>query len=65
MSVNVPIDWNDNKNLTTCTETVKIFLKRYFISENKNIAHQLWRIAGDFCGKKNQYIFFEIYLFSI
>jgi len=46
MFVNVPIDWNDNKNFTTCTETIQIFIKRYFIAGTENTAHQLWRIAG-------------------
>ncbi|CAF3032294.1 unnamed protein product [Rotaria sp. Silwood2] len=46
MFVNVPIDWNTTTNLTTCTETIRIFIKRYFIKESKNTGHQLWRIAG-------------------
>ncbi|CAF3424752.1 unnamed protein product [Rotaria sp. Silwood1] len=32
MFVNVPIDLIITTNLTTCTETIKIFIKRYFIN---------------------------------
>lgn len=46
MNINVPIDWNNNQNFATCTKTIKIFLKRYFISENKYSSHHLWRVAG-------------------
>ncbi|CAF4940495.1 unnamed protein product [Rotaria sp. Silwood1] len=46
MFANVPIDWNITTKLTTCTETIKIFIKRYFIHGNENTGHHLWRIAG-------------------
>jgi hypothetical protein len=48
MFIDVPIDWNENENFTTCTEMIKIFVKRYFISGKENDSHQLWRIAGYF-----------------
>ncbi|CAF5182302.1 unnamed protein product, partial [Rotaria sp. Silwood1] len=37
MFVNVPIDLIITTNLTTCTETIKIFIKRYFINGSENI----------------------------
>ncbi|CAF3633827.1 unnamed protein product, partial [Rotaria socialis] len=44
MFVAVPINWNDISNLTTCTETLSIFVKRYFIYGTENTTHHLWQI---------------------
>jgi hypothetical protein len=45
MYLNVPINWNST-NLTTCTETIQIYVKRYFLSGYQNQSHHLWRIPG-------------------
>ncbi|CAF3265919.1 unnamed protein product [Rotaria sp. Silwood2] len=45
MFLNVPIDWNTT-NLTTCTETIELYVKRYFIFGYENSSHHLWRIPG-------------------
>ncbi|CAF4611751.1 unnamed protein product [Rotaria sp. Silwood1] len=45
MYLNVPINWN-RTNLTTCTQTIEIFVKRYFLLGYENISHHLWRIPG-------------------
>lgn len=45
MFLNVPINWNSS-NLTTCTQTIEIFVKRYFLSGYENTSHHLWRIPG-------------------
>jgi hypothetical protein len=45
MFLNVPINWNST-NFTTCTETIQIFVKRYFLSGYQNTSHHLWRIPG-------------------
>ncbi|CAF3747740.1 unnamed protein product [Rotaria sp. Silwood1] len=45
MYLNVPINWN-RTNLTTCTKTIEIFVKRYFLHGYENISHHLWRIPG-------------------
>ncbi|UJR34715.1 hypothetical protein I4U23_027492 [Adineta vaga] len=41
----VPINWNST-NLTNCTETIEIFVKRYYLSGYQNTSHHLWRIPG-------------------
>ncbi|CAF3490244.1 unnamed protein product [Rotaria sp. Silwood1] len=51
MFINVPIDWNEAitwaiTNWTTCTETMQIFVKRYFLLGHENSSHHLWRIPG-------------------
>jgi hypothetical protein len=43
MFLNVPINWN---NLTNCTQTIEIYVKRYFLSGYENTSHHLWRIPG-------------------
>ncbi|CAF4070708.1 unnamed protein product [Adineta steineri] len=45
MLLNVPIHWNLS-NLTTCTETIQIYVKRYFLLGYEHISHHLWRIPG-------------------
>jgi hypothetical protein len=45
MYLNVPINWN-TKNLTNCTQTIEIFVKRYFLAGSQNLSHHLWRIPG-------------------
>ena len=45
MFLNVPINWNST-NLTTCTQTIEIFVKRYFLAGYENHSHHLWRIPG-------------------
>ncbi|CAF1260448.1 unnamed protein product [Rotaria sordida] len=45
MYLNVPINWNKT-NLTTCTQTIEIFVKRYFLLGYENDSHHLWRIPG-------------------
>ena len=42
MFLRVPIDWN----LTNGTETIEIFVKRYFLIGYENTSHLLWRIPG-------------------
>ncbi|CAF1001113.1 unnamed protein product [Rotaria sordida] len=47
MFINVPIDWNEAIiNWTTCTETMQIFVKRYFLLDHENSSHHLWRMPG-------------------
>ncbi|CAF4867270.1 unnamed protein product, partial [Rotaria sp. Silwood2] len=43
--LNVPINWNTT-NLTSCTQTIEIYVKRYFIFGFENNSHHLWRIPG-------------------
>lgn len=42
MFLRVPIDWNSSN----CTETIEIFVKRYFLIGYENHSHHLWRIPG-------------------
>ncbi|CAF1014781.1 unnamed protein product [Adineta ricciae] len=45
MFLTVPIDWSSS-NLTTCSSTIEIFVKRYFVSGHQNTSHHVWRIPG-------------------
>ncbi|CAF3760650.1 unnamed protein product [Rotaria socialis] len=45
MFLNVPINWNTT-NFTTCTQTIQVFVKRYFLLGYQNQSHHLWRIPG-------------------
>ncbi|CAF3638375.1 unnamed protein product [Rotaria sp. Silwood1] len=45
MYLNVPSNWNKT-NLTTCTQTIEIFVKRYSLLGYENMSHHLWRIPG-------------------
>lgn len=45
MYLNVPINWN-TANLTNCTQTIEIFVKRYFLAGYQNLSHHVWRIPG-------------------
>lgn len=46
MMIRVPIDWNEKNVSNIQTNTLQVFVKRYFLFGTQNISHHLWRIPG-------------------